>query len=889
MTYEEALAIVERINEARERYSQISQYRAPITVSIKEETIKKLVFFKTKNYSISISSESEDFESSQINSLDDAQKIIDELNQKSVSALLSTKMIRALTTNVSALKFEEIDKEYQQMQNQYQTNINEHIVGSNISFQSFFPYMFSEVRTSADKLINGDDHENILPTFFLPPECQDAFKQICNWKFDLSAISRVENYIKEIEEESIKAISENNKVDKLIARYLKTRENTSLPQEGVLEINSALRVLSKLETTLEQAKEILQGIKDENKTDNFKRRVEPLIIAYGQAIEIARTRFKTIENMIRNASEYLMSQEYKDFLATVILEKGNEHQKKYFHICEQIAEKGGSFNFINSPSQAFMTGGALLNFPPTSIEEARLFNGKVVSVYDQTIAGLSFYPVTTAKEKENRDNLYNHYDRGADSDGNKLPVLEEHKRQAVWYSGTDGSTYLWLKGVGFINTETETLLTADEFNNLEAQGVKITITRGLNYSNEEICHPRMKDGSPYMSVYDFERNISNITSFRGKEVTPNTKEIYAILKENGLIPPYFGVQAIKYLDAKFHYTMLKEQESEVSTEEFNEFDYKQEVTDSISETENTQGLISEELDTENLEEVKEKVKGSLAEKIRKAGMRGLDSISVKKEDLDIMPEIVSITQIIAKELGIDIEVEASENVEGNVTAVANYDRNKICFNLLALRNLDSITGFDVTRLGKGDITDNAMNIIRLIQIMLHEIKHFEQKVRIDNIGIKCDMETFKEAVENEIIRTNAGAYYYQKAHDNFLSEINADIFGWEKCIECFEEYFGTAVPKKVLDRREEVLEKLGEKKQPITNSRIQGNGCLSKYLSEHGHKAYASGKLVAEQFLEIIESLEEKMTKGCDETTRLLIEKMKDNCTSIIKSSSVSC
>jgi hypothetical protein len=288
------------------------------------------------------------------------------------------------------------------------------------------------------------------------------------------------------------------------------------------------------------------------------------------------------------------------------------------------------------------------------------------------------------------------------------------------------------------------------------------------------------------------------------------------------------------------------------------------------------------LDTASIEESKEKVKASLAEKILKVEK----GTSVRAEDLDIKPEIVAMTKIIAKEQGIDIEVEASEDISANVRAVANYDRNKITYSLKALRNLDGFN-IDVTKLERGDIANSTIKIIRLIQTMLHEIKHFEQKARIANIGnTVCDIETFKEAVENEIIKTGAGWKYYQKAHDDFLSEINAEMYGWENCIDCFKEYFSDKVPQSVFSLCKTELDRLSERKQPNANTLLKGNGCLSAYLSEYGSKEYSSGKLVAEQFLEIIENLEAKVGSSCDYSTKNLIEAMKIKCNNIKRSHS---
>ena len=890
MKQEEALSIKQLIEEALKRYSDITKEHASITVSIREEALKKLMIFKTKNYSISISPESNIFElSSQVNSFEDAQKVIDQINQQLVKKLSMSTIKVALGSSLRDVNLYGVDKEYQQIQNQNTANTSQPIVGNNISCQKFFPIMFSHLKEDTNTILNGDAHsedkDKFYPALFLSPESSSAFEQICKWKFDLNAIGQVEEYVKEVEKQSAKDLSENNRIAELIERYLKTRENL-LPQKDIEKIfKIRFNVLSECKETIDQAKEILKEIKDENKTDSFKAGVEPYVIACDQAIEITRTRLTTIMNMMRNTSEYVTSQEYKDFLSSVILEKGNDHQKKYFQVCEQIAGNGGLFRCINQPSQVFKPSDTYLS----SIEEARLYHGKVVSVYDQTVAGENFYPVVTPQEKKSRDLSYNKYDRGYDENGKKREVSEAYKRQAVWYSGSDGSTYLWLKGVGFINTETETLLTAEEFKNLEARGVKIVIAKGLDYLKNEISHPRMKDGSPYMSVYDFERSMSVMSFFRGEEVPPKKEVLYKILKENGLIPHYFGKQAIQYLDSRFGYYTSKEQEKEDSAKEFNEFDFQQEVDDSIFETARGKVLKGEDLDKTSIEDVKEKVKASLAEKIRKAGLIGEDSISVKDEDLNIVSEIVTITKIIAKEQGIDIEVEAAEDVGENVTAVANYNRNKITFNLKALRNLDGFN-IDVTKLEKGDVINSSMKIIRLIQTMLHEIKHFEQKARIDNIGNKCDLETFKEAVENEIIKTSAGHRYYQKAHDNFLSEINADIFGWEDCIKCFKEYFSDRVPPELISRCKEELANLSERKQPNTNTAVQGNGCLSSYLIEYGSKQYSTGKLVAEQFLEIIQNLEKKVENSCDHSTRSLIEAMINKCNNIkISSHSAGC
>lgn len=882
MKQEEALSIKQSIEEALKRYSDIVKESVPITVSIKEETVKKFVLFNAKNYSISISPESNQFElSSQVNSVEDAQKAIDQINQQLVRKISRHTLNLAFDSNLRDVNLYGIDKEYYQIQNQNTTNTSEHIVGDNISCQNFFRLMFTHMNEEASVILDGDEHSDDInkryPSLLLGPESRRAFKQICKWKFDLSEISRVEDYIKEIEKQSAKDLSENNHVDELIERYLKARENLLLSQNDINKVvRSKFNALSECKKIIDQAKEILNEIKDENKTDSFKANVEAYVIACDQAIEITRTRFTTIANMIRKTSEYLTSQEYKDFLSAAILEKGNEYQKKYFQVCEQIAENGSSFILINGPSHVIRSENKIADDYLSSVEEARLYKGKVVSVYDQTVAGKNFYPVTTSLEKQNRD-YYNKYSRGFDSDGKKLEIREEHKTQAKWYSGTDGSTYLWLKGVGFINTETETLLTAEEFKNLEARGVKIVMTKGLDYLKNEISHPRMKDGSPYVSVYDFEYHLSCMAFFRGEEVPHNKKVLYKILKENGLIPRYFGKQAIKYLDTKFDYYTTKEQEGEVSAEEFNEFDYRQEVDDSILETVKGKEVKGEDLDAANMEDAKKKVKASLAEKIRKAGLTGMDSLSVKDEDLDIMPEIVTITKIIAKEQGINIDVKASENIEGNVRAVANYDRNEISFNLKALRNLDGFN-IDVTKLEKGDITNSAVKIIRLIQTMLHEIKHFEQKARIDNIGNKCDLETFKEAVENEIIKTGAGFRYYKKYHDDFLSEINAEMYGWENSIECFKEYFSNRVPPEIFTRCKGELDRLSERKQPNTNTIMQGNGCLTAFLNEYGSKDYDSGMLVAEQFLEIIQNFEKKIGDNCDYSTRRLIESMTYKC-----------
>ena len=888
MTHEEALSIKQSIEEALKRYTGITGVAIP-TVSIKEEITKKLVVFKSKSYSILIDSKSDRLNLlSEVKSLEDAQNLIqyvtDQTNQLTIQKLLKDVRIAAFGRNSPQVQFDELDKEYQQTQNQRQTNTDEPIVGDTKSVQSVFSGILQDVSSDAKVVLTGNEHANtpIKPSLYLMPESHEAFMQICDWKFDLSDISRVENYIKEIEIETIKALAENNEVDAIISRYLKLRENLLLSQEDVNRIVKVeLRILSNFQNTINQAKEILQGIKDENKTDNFKVYTEPYVVACEQAIEIARTRLTTIANMIQNASEYLTSQECKDFLATTILEAGNERQKKYFQVCEQIAENGGSFANINAPSQTFTSGNVLVDSHLTSLEEARLYKGRVVSVYDQTVAGTNFFPVATPVEKEYRDNVYCHYDRGYDSSGNKEEVLERHKKQAMWYNGSDGSTYLWLKGVGFINTETETLLTAEEFENLQARGVKIVLTQGLDYHKEEIARPRMKDGSPYQSVYDFERNLSGVAFFRGEEVIHNRKALYEIVKENGLIPPYFGEQAIKYLDSKFGYYKSQEQESEASAEEFNEFDYNQEVENTLFTTESEKTLKSEEMEEADLEEVKKKIKESLAEKIRKA-----ESLSVKDEDLDIMQEMVSITKIIAKEQGIDIEVEAS-SIKRNVTAEASYDKKKITFNLLALRRLDG-NDIDVTRLRKGDVMNSAYQIIRLLQTMLHEIKHFEQKARIDSVverGSTCDLETFKEAVENEVIlNTVAGRSYYKKAHDNFLSEINADIYGWENCIQFFKEYFAVdRVPSDVLEDRESRLVILKEKKQPSTKTLIQGNGCVSTYLSDYGDRPYNdTGKLVAEEFLQIFEKLVDDI-KNPSNDTKYLIEIMRDNCKQIIR------
>ena len=888
MTHEEAISAKQLIEEALKKYSNIAKEQVSITLSLKEETIKKFGIFKSKSYLIAINPAKNKFEiPSQVNSLEEAQKVIDYLSQLSISKLLSKVKNLALDSNTHTVNFEKINNEHQQIQNQKEQNSSEIVVGESIYPQEFFRAMRSVINERIMPLLHGDNHENIYPSFFLTPEGSKAFEQICNWKFNLSDINRVENYIIEIEKENIKIMSEKNEVYNLISHYLKMRENLLLSQEQINGIvRFGLKLLSDFQSEINQAKEILNGIKEENKTDNFKTNVEPYVEACAQAIEITITRIKTIPNMISKTSEYLTSQECKDILSTAILEKGNEHQKKYFELCEQIAENGGSFKLINTPSQTFVSRDIMTNVYLSSIEEARLFNGRVVSVYDQTVAGKNFYPVKTLKEKEYRDDVYNKYNRGYDSDGKKKEVLEEHKRQSAWYSGSDGSSYLWLKGVGFINTETETLLTAEEFKELEARGVKIVLTQGLDYTKEEIANPRMKNGSPYKSVYDFERSLSSMSFFRGEPVSPNKEALYKIMKENGLIPNYFGQQAIEYLDSKFGYYNSQEQEKDDATEVFNEFDYKQEVENIMYETETSNIVKSEDLDQADMDAVKDKIKTSLAEKMRKAGPKGIDSLAVTDEDLYIMPEIVTMTKIIAKEQGIDIDVEASENVEGNVTAVANYDRNKITFNLRALRRLN---GFDynVTRLAQGDIVLSSIKITQLIQTMLHEIKHFEQKSRMNNIENKtCDLETFKEVVENEIIKTGAGSHYYAKAHDNFLSEINADIYGWENCINYFKEYFGVdIVPSELIELRERKLHELAERKQPKTNTIIQGNGCLSTYLSNFGDKEYReSGKLVAEQFLEIIQSLEKKMTLGCDNSTESLIDKMKNKCKDIIYS-----
>ena len=474
MKQDEALAIKQQIETTLKRYSDITKEHVSINVSIKEETENKFLIFKTKNYSISISPEQNQFElSSQVNSFEDAQKAVDLINQQSVKRLSRNTISLAFKSNLRDINLYGIDKEYQQIQNQNTTNASEHIVGNDISCQYLFPAMFTNLNADVDTILNGNDHSDSTdkryPALFMSPESKNAFNQICKWKFDMSDLARIEDYIKEIEKESANVLAENDRVEELIGRYLKTRENI-LSQKDIDGIfKSKFNVLSMCKETMDQVNEILKEIKDENKTDSFKNNVEPYVIACNQAIEIAKTRYTTIMNMVRNTSEYLNSQEYKDFLSATILEKGSEYQKKYFRICEQIAENGGSFVIINKPSQVLKSANKISDDYLSSVEEARLYKGKVVSIFDQTVAGKPFYPVATPQEKRNRD-FYNEYSRGYDSNGKKLEIHEEHKTQAKWYSGSDGSTYLWLKGVGFINTETETLLTAEEFKNLEAQG-----------------------------------------------------------------------------------------------------------------------------------------------------------------------------------------------------------------------------------------------------------------------------------------------------------------------------------------------------------------------------------------------------------------------------------